>query len=99
MDDSLRELGVGDLTVPKRMRSMGEAFYGRAAVYDAAIAESGDQALGAALMRNIYSNDANAEKRALRLAGYVRRAIVTLAVQDAATIVAGDVKFPLPEED
>jgi cytochrome b pre-mRNA-processing protein 3 len=99
MDDSLRELGVGDLTVPKLMRSMGEAFYGRAAVYDAAIAESGDQALGAALMRNIYSNDANAEKRALRLAGYVRRAIVTLAVQDAATIVAGDVKFPLPEED
>jgi cytochrome b pre-mRNA-processing protein 3 len=40
MDASLRELGVGDLAVPKRMRAMGEAFYGRAAVYDAALVET-----------------------------------------------------------
>ena len=29
MDDNLREMGVGDLTVPKRMQAFGEAFYGR----------------------------------------------------------------------
>ena len=34
MDANLRELGVGDLTVPKRMQKFGEAFYGRAAAYD-----------------------------------------------------------------
>jgi cytochrome b pre-mRNA-processing protein 3 len=99
MDDSLRELGVGDLTVPKRMRSMGEAFYGRASVYDAAIAEGGDDALAGALLRNVYANDAGAEQHASRLAGYVRDAISALTAQDAAKIAAGDVKFPLPEED
>ena len=34
MDANLREMGVGDLTVPKRMQAFGEAFYGRAAAYD-----------------------------------------------------------------
>src|ERR1700709_1430457 len=37
MDDNLREMGVGDLTVPKRMQKFGEAFYGRAAAYDLAL--------------------------------------------------------------
>src|SRR5688500_7061339 len=36
MDANLREMGVGDLTVPKRMQSFGEAFYGRIAAYDSA---------------------------------------------------------------
>ncbi len=38
MDANLREMGVGDLTVPKRMQAFGEAFYGRAAAYDLALA-------------------------------------------------------------
>ena len=37
MDDNLREMGVGDLTVPKRMQAFGEAFYGRTAAYDLAL--------------------------------------------------------------
>ncbi len=43
MDRSLREMGIGDLGVPKRMKKMTEAFYGRAAVYRAAVA-AGDRA-------------------------------------------------------
>ena len=39
MDANLREMGVGDLTVPKRMQAFGEAFYGRSAAYDRALAE------------------------------------------------------------
>ena len=39
MDDNLREMGVGDLTVPKRMQAFGEAFYGRTAAYDLALTE------------------------------------------------------------
>ena len=38
MDDNLREMGIGDLKVPKEMRRMGEAFYGRAQAYRAALA-------------------------------------------------------------
>src|ERR1700750_1806411 len=48
MDANLREMGVGDLTVPKRMKKFGEAFYGRAAAYDAALA-AGPEPLGGAL--------------------------------------------------
>src|SRR5215470_13488019 len=39
MDDNLREMGIGDQTVPKRMRAFGEAFYGRARAYDQAMDE------------------------------------------------------------
>ncbi|MEM6414293.1 MAG: ubiquinol-cytochrome C chaperone family protein [Pseudomonadota bacterium] len=37
MDDSLRELGVGDLTVGKKIRAMAEAFYGRTGAYEVAL--------------------------------------------------------------
>ncbi len=37
LDDNLREMGVGDLAVPKRMRRFAEAFYGRQAAYLAAL--------------------------------------------------------------
>ena len=40
MDGNLREMGVGDLAVPDRMRRIGEAFYGRQAAYAAALAAS-----------------------------------------------------------
>ena len=37
MDHSLREMGVGDLAVPKQMQRVAEAFYGRARAYEAAL--------------------------------------------------------------
>src|ERR1700761_7185203 len=48
MDDNLREMGVGDQTVPKRMRAFGEAFYGRTRAYDQAVDE-GIEALASAI--------------------------------------------------
>ncbi len=54
MDAALRELGVGDLTVAKRIKKMGEAFYGRAAAYDAALAQDDASAIAQALRRNLY---------------------------------------------
>ena len=45
MDHNLREMGIGDLKVPKEMQRMGEAFYGRAQAYRAALAAADDQAL------------------------------------------------------
>lgn len=38
LDGALREMGVGDLAVGKRMRGLGEAFYGRARAYGEAFA-------------------------------------------------------------
>jgi cytochrome b pre-mRNA-processing protein 3 len=96
MDDSLREMGTGDLAVPKRVRVMGQAFYGRAAAYDAALAESGDDVLAATLLRNVYSGDAAVSAR--ELAHYVRRVVAELAKQDVAEIEQGRIRFPAPLE-
>ena len=55
LDDNLREMGVGDLAVPRKMRQFGEAFYGRQAAYRAALARRRrPQELEKALARNIF---------------------------------------------
>ncbi len=45
MDDSMRELGVGDLAVPRSMRRIGEAFYGRQAAYREGLDAADDELL------------------------------------------------------
>ncbi len=94
MDGNLREMGVGDLTVPKRMRAFGEAFYGRTAAYDLALDDSGE-ALAQAFCKNIYGG--TQIENALRLSAYAREAVAALAGRDGAALLAGAFKFPLPE--
>ena len=75
MDQSLREMGVGDLRVGKRVKQMARAFYGRAKAYDQAF----DQAPGAdrrrsiaeALERNVFNNAPPPADRVQAMAGYV----------------------------
>jgi cytochrome b pre-mRNA-processing protein 3 len=94
MDHNLREMGVGDLAVPKRMRRMGEAFYGRAQAYRVALAADDDNGLAAALRRNIYAGAPDAP--AHRLAAYMREAVRQLQAQDQGAIAAGQLRFPEP---
>ena len=54
MDRSLRELGIGDLGVPKRMKKMAEGFYGRAAAYGAALVANDQRGLAEAIARNVF---------------------------------------------
>ena len=54
MDDALRELGVGDMSIGKRIRNMAEAFYGRTGAYDEALEKGDAELLSAAIARNIY---------------------------------------------
>ena len=95
MDDNLRELGVSDLKVPKRMRAFGEAFYGRTAAYDMALTD-GREALAQALCKNVLNGE-NIEK-ARRLAAYAEAAMAALDRQDAAALSSGTFKFPSPEQ-
>lgn len=94
MDDNLRELGVSDLKVPKRMQAFGEAFYGRTAAYDLALTD-GSEALAQALCKNVL----NGEKleKARRLAAYVETAMAALARQDATGLSSGVLMFPTLE--
>jgi cytochrome b pre-mRNA-processing protein 3 len=93
LDDSLREMGVGDLAVPRRMRRLGEAFYGRQQAYAAALAETDDAPLAAALERNVFAG-ALAAGNACRMAAYVRAAASVLAAQRGFD--RGELAFPDP---
>ncbi len=97
LDDNLREMGVGDLAVPKRMRGFGEAFYGRQAAYLAAFAAADERELEKALRRNIFA-DADADNGgATRLAQYVRAARHRFEDQEDGALLRGEVAFPQPD--
>jgi cytochrome b pre-mRNA-processing protein 3 len=92
MDDNLREIGIGDLAVPKHMRRVGEAFYGRARAYKAATEADDENDLVTALERNIYGGGGSLHSR--RLAVYVRGAVGHLKALDQAALAAGTLRFP-----
>lgn len=97
MDDSLRELGVGDLAVPKRIKKMAEGFYGRTAAYDAALDAGDEAALAAAIGRNVLGGHGNGEEEAA-LARYARAVAARLAAIPLADVLAGRLSFPAPED-
>src|SRR5438128_10212077 len=70
VDHSLRELGIGDVGVPKRMKKLAKMFYGRTAAYDDALERNDRDGLTAALARNIRP-DAGVWPEAPQLALYV----------------------------
>lgn len=69
-DRALREAGVGDLTVPKRMKTMASAFMGRASAYDQALSTPDGTSLADAILRNIYGSEADKAELAQKLASY-----------------------------
>jgi cytochrome b pre-mRNA-processing protein 3 len=96
LDDNLREMGVGDLAVPKKMRRLGGAFYGRQTAYNAALDQAGDEELVNALARNIFGTSGGVGQ-ARRLAVYVRAATHALDAEHDAALLRGEVAFPDPE--
>jgi cytochrome b pre-mRNA-processing protein 3 len=101
MDANLREMAVGDLAVPRKMKAIAEAFYGRKRAYAAAMAADSAEPLATALARNIYgggdSDRAAAEGLAAGgLARYVREAGRRLAALDESALLTGQVDFPDP---
>jgi cytochrome b pre-mRNA-processing protein 3 len=93
MDHNFREMGIGDLAVPKEMRRVAEAFYGRAAAYEAALADGDEAAMEGALTRNVFGT-AQPPLGARRLAAYMQAAARQLATQDPAE---GKIQFPDPD--
>lgn len=96
MDHNLREMGVSDLKVPKEMRRIGEAFYGRVRAYHAALAKPDDEALAEALSRNVYGRTMPDPALAGRLVAYMREAVGDLAAQAAVDIAEGRLRWPDP---
>lgn len=94
MDENLRELGVGDLAVGRRVKDMAKAFMGRLAAYEEALEEGDDEALAAALRRNLFRGTSPATDRVAAMATYIRRQDQGLAATALATLTGGERLFP-----
>lgn len=91
LDDALREMGVGDLSVGKKMRKLGEAFYGRVKSYDQALAALPDrEPLAAVIGRTLGADGA----KAAALADYATRAEGVLAGQTLTGLLDGEAAWP-----
>lgn len=95
MDASLREIGVGDLKVGKRVKTMAQGFYGRAAAYEEGLA-AGSENLAAALRRNLYGTVAPDPAMVADMAAYLEREAAALAAQDCTALMAGELAFGPP---
>ena len=95
MDRSLREMGVGDLGVGRRVKAMARAFYGRAAAYEAGLAGD-DESLGEALRRNLFGTVEVGSEEVVALVAYGRGAAAALDAQPAADLFAGEARFASP---
>ncbi len=91
MDRSLREMGVSDLGVGKKVRKMAEAFYGRVNAYARAL-ENGEAGLAEALARNVFAGANDGDP--LQLARWTLAARARLKEQAAADLTEGRVVFP-----
>jgi cytochrome b pre-mRNA-processing protein 3 len=91
-DIALREIGVSDVGMPKRMKRLAEAFYGANKAYGEAL-DAGDTALlTSALGRNVYGGADAGHAPALAL--YVEECARALLAIPIDTFAAGDVTFP-----
>jgi cytochrome b pre-mRNA-processing protein 3 len=94
-DRALREIGTGDLSVGKQVKRMARAFYGRIGAYEEGLAGD-DQALGAALARNVFGTAIAPLPPLDAMASYLRDTVTELRRQSAAELLAGRVLFKIP---
>jgi len=94
MDMSLRELGVGDMSVGKKIKIMAEAYYGRKKTYQEIIrSNNGPKDLKDALVRNIYRDQKPDDKTLEDFVSYVFRQIECLEKQPYEDLMSGKIIF------
>jgi cytochrome b pre-mRNA-processing protein 3 len=97
MDDCMREMGVGDLSVPRKVKKAAAALYDRIFEFRAAMAEGHAAPLVETLRRNVYGSPSAAEGSAggaAAIAAYMCDAAASLSEQAAPEVLAGYVVFP-----
>lgn len=91
-DIAMRELGVSDVAVPKRMKRLAEAFKGRTAAYDDALARGDRVAFSAAVARNVLAGQGDG----VPLARYAIAGADAMAATGLAAFADGLLSFPDP---
>ena len=92
MDRSLREMGVSDISIGKRVKHMVKAFYGRAVAYDEGLMGP-DTVLRNALERNLFGTVQPSQNQLAAMAKYLRYQADNLAKASNQDILAGKLKF------
>jgi cytochrome b pre-mRNA-processing protein 3 len=95
MDANMREIGIADLGVPRRVKRAAAALFERSRAYAAAQhAPAASAALPEALAEHIYAQHSTSPVLSLQLSGYVRRAVSHLDRQPSPVLLDGRVEFP-----
>lgn len=93
MDRSLREMGVGDLSVGKHVKGMAKAFYGRTQLYEEGFI-GGRESLMQALRDNLYRNIEPSDDAVSLMADYMERTVAALADAPLVALTAETGPFP-----
>ncbi len=97
MDDCMREMGVGDLAVPKKVKRAAAALYERATNYQRGILDADNGNLPESLRRYVFAGGAGREDVSAALARYVCGASAALAVEPFEAWVQGGAAHRLLE--
>ena len=98
MDEGLRHIGIGDLSVGKHVKRLAGNFYARLRALDEALDAVPGAPLAPMLRTNVYHNAAAPSQRQLAaLAGYLMAAEAALRAHASARVLAGDVAWAPPE--
>jgi cytochrome b pre-mRNA-processing protein 3 len=99
MDESLRRIGIGDLSVGRQVKRLAGSFYARLRALDQALSSAPAEPLGAMLRRNVYHGGAAPTERQLAgLVRYVMAADQALRAQSGAGLLAGRPRLVAPEK-
>jgi cytochrome b pre-mRNA-processing protein 3 len=94
MDRSLRELGVGDMSIGKHIKKMSKAFYGRAEEYEKGI-DGSDAEMAAALRANVFRKATPSPKQLQVVGAYLRAAAARLAQVESSSVTRGALPWPV----
>jgi cytochrome b pre-mRNA-processing protein 3 len=95
METVLREIGVGDLSIPKKMRKLAAQSASLSEALELAVA-AGDDAIAVILSGALPQDQSLSEAASRELAHYLKEAVRTLEAQSVASLGAGEVRFPVP---
>lgn len=94
LESNVREIGIGDVTVPKRMRAMARSFFDGAKTYDEALDARDEAALASALTRIVYAGEPADAAGPTALAAWTFEADAALASQTLAELEAAGPAYP-----
>jgi cytochrome b pre-mRNA-processing protein 3 len=96
---ALREMGVGDISIPKRMKVMAGAFLGRASAYDQALRSSDRAGLEQALVRNLYGKSPAPQNAVEKIANNVLQSVEALENLSMDGYIGAQLPFPILASD